>query len=99
MRVRPRTFVLIGATPRTGWLPEEIEHDDKGFVVTDPPPTRKDEYLGQRPPELPPWPLEKSMPGVFDAGDVRRVSVKRVASAVGEGSVAIQQVHQYLSRT
>jgi thioredoxin reductase (NADPH) len=80
-------FVMIGAIPHTGWLPEEILRDRHGFIRT-----------GADLPELdrPSLPLETSMPGVFAAGDVRAGSVKRVASAVGEGSVAIQQVHRYL---
>ena len=73
-------FVLIGAQPRTAWLPEDVERDDHGFVVTG---------RGERM-------YETSVPGVFAIGDVRAGSVKRVASAVGEGSVVIQQVHRYL---
>lgn len=82
-------FVLIGARPRTDWLPEEIARDEQGFLLT-----------GADLPEDRGWPLERrpllletSMPGVFAAGDVRHGSVKRVASAVGEGSIAIQVVH------
>jgi thioredoxin reductase (NADPH) len=70
-------FILIGAEPRTEWLPPEIERDERGFVST------KDDYA-------------TSVPGVFAIGDVRAGSVKRVASAVGEGSVVIQHVHHYL---
>jgi thioredoxin reductase (NADPH) len=70
-------FILIGAEPRTEWLPPEIERDERGFVST------KDDYA-------------TSVPGVFAIGDVRSGSVKRVASAVGEGSVVIQHVHHYL---
>ena len=70
-------FILIGAAPRTEWLPDEIERDEHGFVVTGP------DY-------------GTSVPGVFAIGDVRAGSVKRVASAVGEGSVVIQHVHRYL---
>lgn len=91
-------FVLIGAEPRTEWLPGEIARDERGFVVTG-----QDLLRDGRTPEGPspqhlPAPLETSMPGVFAAGDVRHRSVKRVASAVGEGSAAIQQVHEHLSR-
>ncbi len=86
-------FVLIGAEPRTGWLPAEIERGEKGFVATGPDLTPEEWSLG-RPPLL----LETSMRGVFAVGDVRYRSVKRVASAVGEGSIAIQQVHEYLSQ-
>jgi thioredoxin reductase (NADPH) len=88
-------FVLIGAEPRTEWLPEEIERDNRGFIVTG-----QDLLRNGRPPQK--WPLERhpllletSMPGVLAAGDVRHRSVKRVASAVGEGSIAIQLVHEY----
>jgi thioredoxin reductase (NADPH) len=91
-------FVLIGAEPHTGWLPEEILRDEKGFVVTG-----QDLLREGRPPEgwsseRPPMPLESSVPGVFVVGDVRHGSIKRVASAVGEGSIAIQMVHQYLNQ-
>ncbi|MEX2538276.1 MAG: FAD-dependent oxidoreductase [Actinomycetota bacterium] len=82
-------FVLIGAHPRTAWLPSEVGRDDYGFVVTGRPSST---WSLERTPFL----FESTMPGVFAVGDVRSGSVKRVASAVGEGSVAIQQVHQYL---
>jgi len=81
-------FLMIGATPHTEWLPPDIIRDEQGFVLTgldlDP--------VG--PSARPRFPFETSMPGVLAAGDVRRGSVKRVASAVGEGSVAIQMLHQ-----
>lgn len=90
-------FVLIGAEPRTGWLPPEIERDDWGFVITGAGLVRD----GRRPPTWPlprpPMPHETSVPGMFAVGDVRAGSVKRVASAVGEGSVAVQFVHRYLA--
>jgi thioredoxin reductase (NADPH) len=73
-------WVLIGAEPRTAWLPDTIARDDHGFVVTG-----AGEHM-----------FETSLPGVFAIGDVRAGSVKRVASAVGEGSVVIHQVHWYL---
>ena len=90
-------FVLIGAQPHTGWLPEELERDEKGFVFTgrDLPSygrVRRRWHLGRLP-----LSMETSIPGVFAVGDVRHGSVKRVASAVGEGSIAIQMVHEYLS--
>ncbi len=81
-------FILIGARPFTDWLPDEVVRDRFGFVVTGP----GEHWQAQRPPFM----FESSMPGVFAVGDVRSGSVKRVASAAGEGSVAIQQVHQYL---
>ena len=90
-------FVLIGAAPHTGWLPDEILRDGRGFVITG-----HDLLQGGSPPHG--WPpgrlplhMETSMPGVFAAGDVRHGSVKRVASAVGEGAIAIQTVHQYFA--
>ena len=79
---------VIGARPFTEWLPDEVVRDRFGFVVTGP----GEHWRAQRPPLM----FESSMPGVFAVGDVRSGSVKRVASAAGEGSVAIQQVHQYL---
>ena len=90
-------FVLIGAEPRTQWLPDDIQRDRWGFVVTG-----TDLMAGGHPPEgwplqRPPMLLESSLPGVFAVGDVRCGSVKRVASAVGEGSVAIRLIHDYLS--
>ena len=90
-------FVLIGARPHTEWLPEEVMRDERGYIITG-----NDLLRDGSPPEG--WPLERapmlletSVPGVFAAGDVRCGSVKRVASAVGEGSIAIQMVHKYLN--
>ncbi|MGF1471829.1 MAG: FAD-dependent oxidoreductase [Rubrobacteraceae bacterium] len=88
-------FVLIGAEPRTGWLPGEIVHDARGFVVTGQDLIRDGSQLEGWPLNRQPLLLETSMPGVFAVGDVRHRSVKRVASAVGEGSIAIQLVHEY----
>jgi thioredoxin reductase (NADPH) len=87
-------FILIGARPNTDWLPDEIARDSKGFVFTGEDIPSDSEW----PLERPPLSLETSMPGVFAAGDVRLGSVKRVASAVGEGSVAIQLVHDLVER-
>ena len=89
-------FVLIGAQPRTEWLGETIARDRWGFIRTGadlPSGTRT-----RRPAGRPPLPLETSLPGIFAAGDVRRGSVKRVASAVGEGAATIPLVHRYLAR-
>jgi thioredoxin reductase len=87
-------FVLIGSQPRTQWLGDSIARDRWGFILTGP-----DLPAGTRwPPGRPPLPLETSLPGVFAAGDVRRGSVKRVASAVGEGAATIPLVHRYLAR-
>jgi thioredoxin reductase (NADPH) len=90
-------FVFIGAAPRTDWLDGVVQRDDRGFVRTGP-----DLIVdGQRPPGWPldrdPYHLEASVPGVFVAGDVRAESVKRVASAVGEGAMAVTLVHRYLA--
>jgi len=90
-------FILIGAVPVTAWLPPCILRDEKGFLLAG-PDLRMDGKL----PEVwqekrEPFLLESSVPGVFVAGDVRHGSVKRVASAVGEGSIAVQFVHQYLA--
>ena len=84
-------FVLIGAEPHTAWLPGEIRRDDWGYVLTGPSLPADSWRL-----ERPPFALETSLPGVFAVGDTRDGSNKRVASAVGEGSVVIQQVHQML---
>jgi thioredoxin reductase (NADPH) len=76
-------FVMIGATPNTEWLHSCIDLDDRGFIVT-----------GQ---SSKVFPFQTSVPGIFAIGDVRSGSVKRVASAVGEGSIVVSWVHQYLS--
>ena len=88
----PALFSFIGATPHTDWLPPEIERDEKRFVRTGPSVVQSPRWTLKRQPFL----LETSRPGVFAAGDVRSGSVKRVASAVGEGSMAVQFVHEYL---
>ncbi len=86
-------FVLIGARPHSDWLSAEIARDTHGFLLT-----------GEEIPDSHRWPLERrplsletSMPGVLAAGDVRHASVKRVASAVGEGAIAVQLVHNLLT--
>ena len=90
-------FVFIGAAPMTQWLPDDVVRDRQGFVVTGP-----DLVVGGRRPDgweldRDPYLLESSIPGVFVAGDVRAASVKRVASAVGEGALAVTMVHRYLA--
>jgi thioredoxin reductase (NADPH) len=88
----PAVFSFIGATPRTDWLPAEVERDSKGFVRTGAAVAQSPHWGVARAPFL----LETSRSGVFAAGDVRSGSVKRVASAVGEGAMAVQFVHEYL---
>jgi thioredoxin reductase (NADPH) len=87
-------FVFIGASPRTDWLSGVVARDERGFILAGPDvprdgwPLKRDPYV-----------LETSVPGVFVAGDVRARSIKRVASAVGEGSMAVSLIHQYLADT
>ncbi len=88
-------FVFIGAAPETDWLADILARDDHGFVRTGPDLTDAD--LRDWPLDRLPYLLETSVPGVFVAGDVRHESVKRVASAVGEGSVAVAFVHRHLA--
>jgi thioredoxin reductase (NADPH) len=91
-------FIFIGALPQTDWLGDRIERDERGFILTGPDLVRN----GERPKgwalDRDPFLLETNIPGVFAVGDVRHGSVKRVASGVGEGSVAVQFIHQYLSK-
>jgi thioredoxin reductase (NADPH) len=87
-------FVFIGAMPRTDWLPVQIARDERGFVTTG--PALGDRRYRTSDGERDPFLYETSVPGVFAVGDVRAQSIKRVASAVGEGSVAVQFVHQAL---
>jgi thioredoxin reductase (NADPH) len=91
-------FVLIGAQPRTAWLPKSIRCDPRGFILTGADLAAGGNGDSTATSSRPPLLLETSMPGVFAAGDVRHGSVKRVAAAVGEGGIAIQSVHQYLAQ-
>ena len=91
-------FIFIGALPRTDWLAGTIERDERGFILTGPDLM----HGGERPKgwtlDRDPFLLETNVPGIFGVGDVRHGSVKRVASGVGEGSVGVQFIHQYLSK-
>ena len=93
---RSHLFVFIGGAPRTDWLDGAVVRDERGFIPTGPGLLED----GRRPHGWPldrdPYFLESSLPGVFVAGDVRADSVKRVASAVGEGAMAVTLVHRYL---
>jgi len=86
-------FVMIGAIPNTDWLSKDIVRDEKGFILTGPQLLPKGHWDQQRPPYF----LETSCPGVFAAGDARAGSIKRVASAVGEGAMAVAFIHQFLA--
>jgi thioredoxin reductase (NADPH) len=90
-------FVFIGAVPGTEWLPAVILRDEKGFVLAGPELKASAKFAGIWKENRDPYLLETSVPGVFVAGDVRHGSVKRAASAVGEGSIAVQFAHQYLA--
>ncbi len=90
-------FIFIGAAPRTDWLPGDLLRDEKGFLLAGPDLRENGKLPAQWRETREPFLLESSVPGVFVAGDVRHGSVKRVASAVGEGSIAVQFVHQYLA--
>ena len=90
-------FVFIGAQPGVEWLPDSVLRDEKGFVLAGQDLRQDGKTLNGWHEEREPFLLETSIPGVFVAGDVRHGSVKRVASAVGEGSIAVQFAHQYLA--
>jgi thioredoxin reductase (NADPH) len=85
-------LIMIGAVPHTDWLPAQLQRDSRGYVLTG-----RDVGLDAWPLERAPLPYESSMPGVFAVGDVRAGSVKRVASAVGEGSVVVSQIFTHLT--
>jgi thioredoxin reductase (NADPH) len=92
-RATSALFVLIGANAQTSWLPGAIERDARGYVITGPDARRSRHWAAERDPYL----LETSVPGIFAVGDVRAGSVKRVAASVGEGSMAVALVHQFLA--
>ncbi|MGH3477372.1 MAG: NAD(P)/FAD-dependent oxidoreductase, partial [Nocardioidaceae bacterium] len=89
-------FVFIGASPRTEWLGSEVVRDGRGYVVTG-GDLQHPEYAVDWSLQRTPYVLETSVPGVFAAGDVRLDSMKRVASAVGEGAISVYLVHRYLA--
>ena len=91
-------FIFIGAMPHTDWVDDVLERDLRGFILTGPDLVRDGRLPRGWNLDREPFLLETNVPGVFAAGDVRQRSVKRVASAVGEGSMAVQFVHEYLSR-
>lgn len=91
-------FIFIGALPRTDWLASVVERDERGFILTGPDLIRDGQRLKGWALDRDPFLLETNVPGLFAVGDVRHGSVKRVASGVGEGSVAVQFIHQYLSK-
>ena len=87
-------FIMAGASPGTDWLRGCLALDDKGFILTGRDLDQNPSWTQGRSPQM----LETSLPAIFAVGDVRHGSVKRVASGVGEGSVAVQFIHQYLSK-
>jgi thioredoxin reductase (NADPH) len=94
-RAASSLFIFIGAAPKTDWLPGDVALDEKGFILAG--PDLKARAPGRWKLEREPYLLETSVPGIFVAGDVRFNSIKRCASAVGEGSIAVQFMHQYLA--
>jgi len=91
-------FIFIGALPRTDWLGDVVERDERGFLLTGPDLIRDGQRTKGWTLDRDPYLLETNVPGIFAVGDVRHGSIKRVASGVGEGSVAVQFIHQYLSK-
>jgi thioredoxin reductase (NADPH) len=92
-------FIFIGTRPRSGWLPEDVLRDDKAFVLTGRELSADARYSRTWKERRPPMLLETSVPGIFAAGDIRSGAMNRVASAVGEGSMAVKFVHEYLAQT
>jgi thioredoxin reductase (NADPH) len=90
-------FIFIGAEPRTDWLGDEVARDEHGFILSGSNIEVNSKRTSKSKKERTPFMLETSIPGVFVAGDVRHGSVKRVASSVGEGSMAVMFVHRYLN--
>jgi thioredoxin reductase (NADPH) len=92
-------FVMIGARPHTEWLPPTVLRDRRGFVLAGRELTASEEFRRVWKEKRAPFPLETSVPGIFAAGDVRAGAINRVASAVGEGAMAVRLVHEYLALT
>jgi thioredoxin reductase (NADPH) len=90
-------FIFIGAEPKTDWLPPSVLKDERGFVLSGNDLKRCQQFTRQWQLQRDPYLLESSVPGIFVAGDVRHGSIKRCASAVGEGSIAVQFIHQYMA--
>ena len=89
-------FVLIGGEPHTQWMPNAIQLE-RGYILTGRDVVRDGARLSRWPLDRPPLPLETSIPGVFAVGDARYRSIKRVASAVGDGATAVREAHEYLA--
>jgi thioredoxin reductase (NADPH) len=92
-------FIFIGTRPRSEWLPADVLRDARGFVVTGRDLMAHDAYARVWKEPREPLPLETSVPGIFAAGDLRASAMNRVASAVGEGSMVVRFVHDYLALT
>ena len=92
-------FVFIGTRPRSDWLPADVRRDAKGFVLTGRDLMADRAYARVWKEQREPLSLETSVPGVFAAGDIRAGAMNRVASAVGEGSMVVRLVHEYLALT
>jgi thioredoxin reductase (NADPH) len=90
-------FIYIGATPRTDWLGDLLERDEQGYLLTGPDLEGREKDMVRWTLSRKPYFLESSVPGIFVAGDIRHGSVKRIASAVGEGAMAVTFIHQYLT--
>jgi thioredoxin reductase (NADPH) len=91
-------FIFIGAAPNTDWMPDTIMRDTNGFLLSGPDLKVDGKLVKSWNQKREPYLLETSVPGIFVAGDVRHGSIKRVASAVGEGSISVQFIHQYLAQ-
>src|SRR5206468_6509864 len=90
-------FVFIGTKPRSEWLPAGVLKNAKGFVLTGREVVVSEAYAKSWKEKREPWSLETSVPGIFAAGDIRAGAMNRVASAVGEGSMVVRVVHEYLA--